>query len=175
MRKTFRHVESIKLRMYCALSCFQSVKLQMAFPYCSEGNNSRKREHCVKDNICGAHPGSIDFKLYSAGIPALYAVKACSKEGFVKSPGLLLQASVLLVQQGIWLRDLKPFCSLLIFQEELTLAHRQMLMCPWLVGYLVQVDEATWQRTCRVWTYCDTWGKPCVVFTLQDLSQVLRY
>lgn len=47
----------------------------------------------------------------------------------VKSPGL----KVSLLKQAIWLPD-KPFCSLPTFQKELTLPHRQMLLCPQLVG-----------------------------------------
>lgn len=84
--------------------------------------------------------------MYCAGTPALWAVKKLSHKTLL---------SLLLVQQGIWLPDVKPFCSLPTFQEELTLACKQMHLCPWLVGCLsdtVQVNEASLQRTCWVQT-----------------------
>lgn len=64
-------------------------------------------------------------------------------KGLVSSPPA---TGVTPFQQGIWLPDVKPFCSLPMFQEELTLAHRKTLLCPWLVGYPLWCSAGKWRH-----------------------------
>ncbi len=89
---------------------------------------------------------------HCTGIPA---VKALSSKALLR---------LLLVQQGIWLLDVKPFCSFPMFQEELTLAYRQILLSPWLVGC------PFWCSTVK---HCHPAGRSCTVWTNHDMREAL--